>query len=190
MDGHHFLCCLSQCQSPCRPRSEPICSWFMAMPASVVAVPEVITRWPWLIEFGGWMAFGQKPNRSIQKSDWSVEFAPFPVSFYHSPSHAAIWPCHNCSVEVWLLESSKLALINRQRLLVRSSGSFGGAGLFCFLVNAPFPLGWVGKYLFAIKGSYLVDPASSHMLVSKIKPCMSKYKQLYSETANGSLNQL
>ena len=25
----------------------------------------------------------------------------------------------------------------------------------------------------------LVDPASSHTLVSKIKPCMSKYKQLY-----------
>src|ERR1700737_534475 len=24
--------------------------------------------------------------------------------------------------------------------------------------------------------SYLVDPASSHMLVSKIKPCMCKYK--------------
>jgi hypothetical protein len=40
------------------------------------------------------------------------------------------------------------------------------------------------------EGSYLVDPASSHMLVSKIKPCMSKYKQLYGETANGSLNQL
>ena len=37
---------------------------------------------------------------------------------------------------------------------------------------------------------YLVDPASSHMLVSKIKPCMSKYKQFYGETANGSLNQL
>ena len=37
---------------------------------------------------------------------------------------------------------------------------------------------------------YLVDSASSHMLVLKIKPCMSKYKQLYSETANGSLNQL
>ena len=27
---------------------------------------------------------------------------------------------------------------------------------------------------FAIN-TYLVDPASSHMLVSKIKPCMSKY---------------
>ena len=38
--------------------------------------------------------------------------------------------------------------------------------------------------------SYLVDPASSHMLVSKTKPCMSKYKPLYGETANGSLNQL
>ena len=38
--------------------------------------------------------------------------------------------------------------------------------------------------------SYLVDPASSHMLVSKIKPCMSKYRLLHSETANGSLNQL
>ena len=28
------------------------------------------------------------------------------------------------------------------------------------------------------ESSYLVDPASSHMLVSKIKPCMSKYKQV------------
>ena len=26
--------------------------------------------------------------------------------------------------------------------------------------------------------SYLVDPASSHMLVSKIKPCTSKYKYI------------
>ena len=28
-----------------------------------------------------------------------------------------------------------------------------------------------------LQDSYLVDSASSHMLVSKIKPCMSKYKQ-------------
>ena len=41
-----------------------------------------------------------------------------------------------------------------------------------------------------LNGSYLVDPASSHMLVSKIKPCMSKYKHLYSEIADGSLKQL
>jgi hypothetical protein len=55
--------------------------------------------------------------------------------------------------------------------------------------NDPAVLGRFG-YLLAFNGSYLVDPASSHMLVSKIKPCMSKYKQLYGETANGSLNQL
>ena len=29
----------------------------------------------------------------------------------------------------------------------------------------------------SLPDSYLVDPASSHRLVSKIKPCMSKYKQ-------------
>ena len=33
--------------------------------------------------------------------------------------------------------------------------------------------------VFASYKCYLVDPASSHMLVSKIKPCMSKYKHLY-----------
>ena len=42
----------------------------------------------------------------------------------------------------------------------------------------------------AFVGRNLVDPASSHMLVSKIKPCMSQYKLLYGETANGSLKQL
>ena len=47
------------------------------------------------------------------------------------------------------------------------------------------------QHQFIPMDSNLVDPASSHMLVSKIKPCMSKYKLLYtSETANGSLNQL
>ena len=38
--------------------------------------------------------------------------------------------------------------------------------------------------------SNLVDPASSHMLVSKIKPCMSQYKFIQGETAKGSLKQL
>ena len=41
--------------------------------------------------------------------------------------------------------------------------------------------------LYGAHGSYLVDPASSHMLVSKIKPCMSKHKPLHGEAANGSL---
>ena len=32
---------------------------------------------------------------------------------------------------------------------------------------------------YSISHSNLVDPASSHMLVSKIKPCKSKYKLNY-----------
>ena len=37
---------------------------------------------------------------------------------------------------------------------------------------------------------YLVDPASSHMLVTKAKPCMCKNKPKNGESANGSLKQL
>ena len=44
--------------------------------------------------------------------------------------------------------------------------------------------------LFLILNIILVDPASSYMLVSKIKPCMSKYTRINSETAKGSLYQL
>ena len=40
-----------------------------------------------------------------------------------------------------------------------------------------------------LKDSYLVDPASSHMLVSKIKPCMCKFTLINSKTADGSLQQ-
>ena len=38
--------------------------------------------------------------------------------------------------------------------------------------------------------TYLVDPASSYMLVSKIKPCKCQYKLYNGETANCSLTQL
>ena len=34
---------------------------------------------------------------------------------------------------------------------------------------------WVFIGLFSIAESYLVDPASNHMLVSEINPCMSKF---------------
>ncbi len=37
--------------------------------------------------------------------------------------------------------------------------------------------------------SKLVDPASDHILRSKTKPCMSKTKQVVSESAYGSLNE-
>ncbi|KAK1406470.1 hypothetical protein QVD17_41779 [Tagetes erecta] len=36
----------------------------------------------------------------------------------------------------------------------------------------------VGMGSVGIPECYLVDPASSHMLVSKIKPCMCKYEQI------------
>lgn len=42
-----------------------------------------------------------------------------------------------------------------------------------FLVLAGLRLG-----LAVIYECYLVDPASSHMLVSKIKPCMCKYERI------------
>ena len=46
-------------------------------------------------------------------------------------------------------------------------------------------VGWL-----SIKFENLVDPASSYMLVSKIKPCMCVYKLLHGEPANGSITQL
>ena len=36
---------------------------------------------------------------------------------------------------------------------------------------------YLERLRYPVQDSYLVDSASSHMLVSKIKPCMSKYKQ-------------
>ncbi|KAF3797821.1 hypothetical protein GCG54_00015726, partial [Colletotrichum gloeosporioides] len=38
--------------------------------------------------------------------------------------------------------------------------------------------------------SYLVNSTSNHILISKIKPYISKYKQLYSKTANSLLYKL
>jgi hypothetical protein len=67
--------------------------------------------------------------------------------------------------------------------------------LLMFPVSAfgPVPSG-VSRYLNApfygaCFGRYLVDPASSHMLVSKIKPCMSMHTPLIGEAAKSSLQQ-
>ncbi|RTK47923.1 hypothetical protein DRJ88_15495, partial [Enterococcus faecalis] len=48
----------------------------------------------------------------------------------------------------------------------------------CRRVRPKLPLaGGVGSAARRVgDGFYLVDPASSHMLVSKIKPCMCKYE--------------
>ena len=59
-----------------------------------------------------------------------------------------------------------------------------GLGSFIHIVRVSLVRGEcaqlsVGPSLFlfaSVYGSYLVDPARSHMLVSKIKPCMSKCK--------------
>ena len=47
---------------------------------------------------------------------------------------------------------------------------------------------WERKFSELVRRN-LVDPASSHMLVSKIKPCMFTIKSLHDESANGSLKQ-
>jgi hypothetical protein len=86
----------------------------------------------------------------------------------------------------------------RRSTVRRRSGESQGAALNAAKLLRPHPAGGVavvcrcpsGARIPCPEGSYLVDSASSHMLVSKIKPCMSKYKHSYCETANGSLNQL
>ena len=59
---------------------------------------------------------------------------------------------------------ASILMINTDDLASAGSFVYGSSR---FLGNGSFP-----------QDSYLVDPASSHMLVSKIKPCMSKYKLL------------
>ena len=62
------------------------------------------------------------------------------------------------------------------RAAVREVAAKTFAGRLCFLLSDP--------------SRNLVDPASSHMLVSTIKPCMSQHKSLRVDAANGSLQQL
>ena len=51
-----------------------------------------------------------------------------------------------------------------------------GSGLLVLSTLGSVSRVWILFGLEFFLASYLVDPASSHMLVSKIKPCMSKYK--------------
>ena len=66
-------------------------------------------------------------------------------------------PRPRCGVRVWGLPPDRAII----------TGPFGSAAKRGHLTGA-CP---------RVYDSYLVDSASSHMLVSKIKPCMSKYKQ-------------
>ena len=73
-------------------------------------------------------------------------------------------------------EGSVLSL-SRKLLAVASSFTVPGRGRWRRRNTCPAATPGAGGPCRASR-SYLVDPASSHMLVSKIKPCMSKYKQL------------
>jgi hypothetical protein len=61
----------------------------------------------------------------------------------------------------------------RGERLVSWKGGHIGSPPFYLVAPPPF---FFSIRLLLFYDSYLVDPASSHMLVSKIKPCMSKYK--------------
>ena len=105
-------------------------------------------------------------SRNPKASDPSVNFCSvrdFVVRATATRAHPSVDPSTDGKVVVCLVApggreswetSLPLKLLSRER---RScSGSAGSAFELC--------------------ARYLVDPASSHMLVSKIKPCMSKYK--------------
>ncbi|KAI8879905.1 hypothetical protein K501DRAFT_18861 [Backusella circina FSU 941] len=59
---------------------------------------------------------------------------------------------------------------------MRSANGIEKRHLFIVSLTVAVLVGEMPRPTFSICDSYLVDPASSHMLVSKIKPCMSKYK--------------
>lgn len=71
----------------------------------------------------------------------------------------------------------------------RAGGSAGGGPAMLGTLRVGRSLGRLGRTTGAarprprasprkLEECYLVDPASSHMLVSKIKPCMCKYEQI------------
>ena len=88
------------------------------------------------------------------------------------------------SLSVWLLLVSLTDYTYTDRKVCWLSGSplattkfapsLSGFGVLALMtrVRGEFFFPW----LLFVSARYLVDPASSHMLVSKIKPCMSKYK--------------
>ena len=75
----------------------------------------------------------------------------------------------------WVASGLSLSKKKSQLLRRRTGRVGGGARSRAFLPPRPLPRRQKEK----TKHENLVDSASSHTLVPKIKPCMSKYKQLY-----------
>ena len=102
---------------------------------------------------------------------------------------SSIYPSTNCLVEAPTRQCRGSASINLANALSHSR-AVGGCPLgslpsvYHSLLKLPGVVGEVRVSGASPPGpvsyndSYLVDPASSHMLVSKIKPCMSKFTLL------------
>ena len=80
------------------------------------------------------------------------------------------WPYEHCLVSwirnlkwAWVLCDPSFALVKRSSFSKTTARH---------VLACPCVAGFVEEEC------YLVDPASSHMLVSKIKPCMCKYEQI------------
>ena len=83
---------------------------------------------------------------------------------------------HTCAT-LWLIWVALNSQARHSQLLLFFEVSRLWAALPCVRIFSPGDVTIFGSA--EVSGeSYLVDPASSHMLVSKIKPCMSKYKLL------------
>ena len=121
-------------------------------------------------------AFG-RPRLMRGTVSWGTQWGQLDDRLYGTATSSRRW----CG----LRSGDRRSRLSPQPGAQLTSVPFGGLSrgvLVCWSLGAVHPPG--------VQDSYLVDSASSHMLVSKIKPCMSKYKQSYCETANGSLNQL
>ena len=138
-------------------------------------------RWPTFIQ----KTFGGKPKAiTVLSQDVIARWYPPPwVAMLQLAAllHRSCWRCCSGSSPG---EFSRGNLIVPGRRLGALNGSGGrsrdrfvGTSSSMTIRIACGPPAGVLRRLAGFHDSYLVDSASSHMLVSKIKPCMSKYKQ-------------
>ena len=122
-----------------------------------------------------WLCLEQGRLRCCRHYGWTNEHEPASCYSFNRPC-CNIGPTHEDASErtqgTWLLICLQAKQINcRVNACIHAWRSGASCQGLCLQ-----QCGWQQPWL---QGSYLVDPASSHMLVSKIKPCMSKYKLLY-----------
>ena len=102
-----------------------------------------------------------------------LQVAPVPAAWWLLSAQRCV--CEGGSRSVGPAESRRLADVAR---CSRSGAPFAGCRVSkpeeCTVEHSSRP---TARRLGRVARSYLVDPASSHMLVSKTKPCMSKYER-------------